>query len=240
MKTMTLITLILWVSNSWAGRPELPGTVPGLSISNSHIVTESGATKVIRGMAPRSVAQIQELKKLGVTEVLIFKNETKNEVQTEIAQLQKAGFAAEAITNVPFPWKDLPDFKSTCQMTIQALHVIEQAASHGRSIYFHCTVGEDRTGYLASLWELWSGARSSIQNSFQEQMCERGYEAGNPNKPYRDVVLKVREGLTPLYLKMLSVLANARNNGEELSASLCDNEPKLQFKPQDFYCKASK
>ncbi len=120
------------------------------------------------------------------------------------------------------------------------MKAIETAVKKGRSIYFHCTVGEDRTGYLESLWTLWSGAYTPVRTSFQQEMCARGYEAGNPDKSYRKVVYKVRETLTPTYLKMLSVLSDAKNRGQGLSEDLCKQEPDLKFKFQDFYGQASR
>jgi len=165
---------------------------------------------------------------LGVTEFLIFKNDVKGEVEKEISMLQSLGIQKGSISHVPFLWKDLHNFKSACEMTITALRKIEGAVKEGKSLYFHCTAGEDRTGYLAGLWGLWANTYPSLRSSFNNELCARGYEAGNPNKPFRDVVSKIRETLTPTYLKMAVVLHEARSTGAALDISLCDSEPDLE------------
>ena len=236
MKTLIALITFMVGSSVFAGSGSpFKSSVRGLSIPNSHVVTSTNDAMVLRGMAP-TAKQIEQLKNLGVQEILIFKNETKNEVQEEIADLQAAGFDKSAITNIAFPWKDIYNFKQACQMTVQALRTIENASRAGRSIYFHCTVGEDRTGYLAGLWTLWSGKYKSIKQSFQEEMCARGYEAGDPTKPYKGVVMKIRETLTPTYLKMLAVLSDAKNRNLDLNESLCDQEPAMPFQVSDFTC----
>lgn len=229
MKALPVILGLLICSPAWALQSALVGTIEGLSIPNSHeVYSAANGARVIRGMEPRNKAQITELLDSGIEEVLIFKTDTKGEVAKEITQLQNAGLPASAITHVPFPWKDLHDYKSACRMTIEALKTIERSVKAGRSIYFHCTVGEDRTGYLAGLWGLWTGIFSSAEHAFKSEMCARGYEAGNPRKPYKEVVAKIRETLTPTYLKMAAVLTEARARGQSLHGSLCNQEPVIE------------
>lgn len=208
----------------------------GSRIPNAHLVTQTDNSAVVRGRAPKNIQEIQELLNLGITDVLIFKNETKNEVQKEKAQLAQLGVSSTNITHIPFPWKDLHDFKQACLMTVEALQVLQKTVQQGRNIYFHCTVGEDRTGYLAGLWGLWTQNYTSPEQALQKEMCARGYEAGNPGKPYKDVVFKIRETLTPTYLKMAALLTDARNRGHNLHSSLCDQEPHIKIKPQTHYC----
>lgn len=229
MKNLALILTFFTTPPSFAA-------IEGSRIPNAHIVTETSEAVAIRGRAPKNVQEIQELLSLGITDVLIFKNETKNEVQKEKAQLTKLGLSSESITHIPLPWKDLHDFKRVCIMTVEALQVLQKTLQQGRSIYFHCTVGEDRTGYLAGLWGLWTHSYRSPEQALHEEMCARGYEAGNPNKPYKDVVFKIRETLTPTYLKMAQLLTEAKNRGQELHTSLCDQEPSIKVKPQVHYC----
>lgn len=229
MKTLILSLSLILASLSHAA-------VEGSSISNAHVVYETENSQIIRGKAPANQKQMQELIDLGVTEFLIFKTDTKGEVVKEQETLQKLGIAPRSITHISFPWKDLHDFKSACTMTVQALRTIEKAVQKNKSLYFHCTVGEDRTGYLAGLWGLWAGTYSSVPESVEKELCARGYEAGNPGKPYRDVVLKIRETLTPTYLKMVMLLSDARNRGQGLNESLCDNEPELSVSVNKYYC----
>lgn len=229
MKTLLLFFVALMTLPAFAA-------VEGSSISNAHIVYEADGSVIIRGKAPANRKQFQELMDLGVSEFLIFKLDTKGEVEKERATLEKLGVASSSITHVPFPWKDLHDFKNACTMTITALRTIQNAVESGKSLYFHCTVGEDRTGYLAGLWGLWANTYTSAQDSVQKELCARGYEAGNPGKPYRDVVLKIRETLTPTYLKMAVILNDAKKRGQSLDVSLCDNEPQLKVDISRFYC----
>lgn len=230
----TLIVSLLLISAA-AQATSLSGTVKGLSIPNSHVVTQSESQLVLRGRAP-SEKQMQELLDLGVRQFVIFKNDVRGEVAQEIADLKRLGVPAKNIKSIPFPWKDIRNFKEVCEMTITALQTIEKATAAGESIFFHCTAGEDRTGYLASLWTLLSGAKTSARESFKQDMCALGYEAGNPNKPYREVVAKIRETLTPTYQKMLLVLKEARAQNQELDLAMCGNEPTLPTNITPFSC----
>lgn len=210
--------------------------IDGSSIPNAHVVYETEGSQIIRGKAPANTQQLQELIDLGVSEFIIFKNDVKGEVEKEKAALLALGIAPRFITHIAFPWKDLHDFKSACTMTVKALKTIENSVKKNRSLYFHCTVGEDRTGYLAGLWGLWVGTYTSVPQSVQQELCDRGYEAGNRAKPYQNVVLKIRETLTPTYLKMVMILGQARQNNQGLDVRLCDSEPELTVNVSKYYC----
>ena len=227
----TLILSLILTGSSFA-----QAAIEGSTIPNAHIVYETEGAQVIRGKAPANAQQMQELIDLGVSEFIIFKNDVKGEVEKEKQTLKDLGIAPRSITHIAFPWKDLHDFKSACTMTVKALKTIETAVAKNKSLFFHCTVGEDRTGYLAGLWGLWAGTYTSVPQSVQEELCARGYEAGNKDKPYQNVVLKIRETLTPTYLKMVMVLADARNRGLDLNPSLCETEPELNVSVAKFYC----
>lgn len=154
----------------------------------------------VRGPQPSDPAALQNLKSLGITDVIIFKKDNRGEAKAEQAALIKMGLPASKILHIAFPWRDLPDFQSVCQMTVEALERLRQVEQAGGRTYFHCSMGEDRTGYLAGLYRLASGQSKNIAEVFQKEMCDRGYEAGNPNKPIGTVVSHIRKGLTPAYL----------------------------------------
>lgn len=240
VRGMISLTLLLASLNAVAtdGSP-IASTVTGLSIPNAHIVATNsrGLPSAIRGMAPQNQAQFLELRQLGVTNVLIFKNQVNDEVTKEVQHLQRLGLPANRIHQIPFPWKDLNDFPAACEMTVQALQILAQTEKAGGRTFFHCTVGEDRTGYLAGLHLLASGRAKEVRQVFNDEMCEKGYEAGNPFKPVDRVVLKIRETLTPTFLKMASLL---KTYG--LRPDLC-RQP-LRSQPQAdaniYICKASK
>lgn len=187
-------------------------------------------------MEPRTDRQIQELSHLGIQRVLIFKADTRGEVPKQMRALSNAGFKTSNVKHIAFPWKDLHDFRSACLMTMEALQFLEESVQAGQGVFFHCTVGEDRTGYLAGLWGLWNQTYEDVNSAFAQEMCARGYEAGNPNKPYRQVVAKIRETLTPTYLKMAKLLTTARQHGQRLDRSLCDHEPTLNVPAKNYRC----
>jgi Tyrosine phosphatase family len=201
----------------------LQSSIPGISLGNSHIL--SSDTKnfptVIRGKAPTSQQNIADLKSLGVTDVIIFKNEVKNEVQKEVQALQMAGYGTDRITHIPQAWRASSNvslsFKDTCEKTLLALQKIMTLERAGRRVYFHCTAGEDRTGMLAGLYLIATGKNKNIQNVFATELCRRGYEAGNPKKPFANVVQHIRQNLTPVYV----VLAK-RILSQGLNSRLCE------------------
>jgi hypothetical protein len=196
-----------------------PSCVKGTVIPNSHALDED--TLVLRGMAPRNEADFQSLGELEVERVLIFKNQTKNEVDQEIAQLLGQGFKRQDVLQLPFLWKDHPDFSSACQQTIKAMAWIEKSRQAGRKVFFHCTVGEDRTGYLAGLLKFWWD-QGTLEELFEKELCWNGYEAGNPQKPMNQVVLKIRRSLTPLLVKVAYQLSTASSLDP---GSICATDP---------------
>ncbi len=199
-------------------------TVTGVTIPNAHLVGDysRGQSFVLRGMAPKQF-QIDELIDVGIHRVLIFKSETKDEVVKEIAELKSKGFKTKDIMHAPMPWKDITNFQDVCEMTLESMIFIEESTRQKKNVYFHCTVGEDRTGYLAGLWGLWSGHFSDVNKAFREEMCDRGYESGNPKKPY--VVAKaVRDNLTPTFIKMVTLLAESRRAGLNLKQIKCPRD----------------
>jgi multiple sugar transport system permease protein len=68
-------------------------------------------------------------------------------------------------------------------MTVRSLKLLRDWTAAGKTTFFHCTVGEDRTGYLAGLYRLLTET-TTAKAMFEQEMCERGYSSGNPQKPY--------------------------------------------------------
>lgn len=172
-----------------------PSAVRGVSIPNAHELTP----RVLRGSAP--IGRVAELQAAGVREVLIFKEATSGEVKEEVAELKAAGFTKRQIHEVPFRWRNFKSPAVACQQTLKGLKLLLEAEAGERGkTFFHCTVGEDRTGYLAGLFRM--VVRGDTRGAaFERELCENGYEAGNPQKP--DVVVQaIRGELTPLFLAM--------------------------------------
>jgi hypothetical protein len=143
--------------------------------------------------------------------------------------LQRAGLNPRRIYSIPFRWRQLGSFQETCTQVVQALSLIDQAYSTpGRTLYFHCTVGEDRTGLLAGLTRMLE-ERWSARKSFETEMCENGYEAGDGQKPAQ-VVDAIRAELTPLFLEMAELIRNGALAPGRLDPSVCAREPEINAK----------
>lgn len=186
-----------------------------------HLVSVGNSERVFRGRAVNQ-NDILKMKDMGIDTVLIFKNETKNEVQGERKLLEKNNFADQNIIEIPFLWKDIRDFKLSCQQTLQALSTLKAVNESADSkVLFHCTVGEDRTGLLAGLFrQLLTGESSKIV--FRDEMCARGYADGNPKKP-KNVSQEVHAGLTPLFAQLSSKISSGELTFDNIDdLSICD------------------
>lgn len=210
----------------------MPSSFLEVSTPHTHLVDRNGAGVLLRGGTPRDSADLESLIRFGISKMLIFKNESRTEVSEEISALLDLKFPKENIVHIPIRWKDFSSFQDQCQMTLTALLEIEQTLSQEKSLYFHCTVGDDRTGYLAALWRFWRNPNLGKGQLFLQEMCDRGYEARNPNKPETNIH-KIRAFLTPLYLSMYDLLKEAKLKGLTLAQIQC---PDLEFIP-DFEMK---
>jgi len=199
-------------------------SVPGVTVPNSHWVDEQQS--VLRGMEPRTEAEYDELRSAGIARVVIFKNATGSDgVAPEIAAW---ALPAEDVLHVPFRWTALESFQTSCQQTVDALRFIRASTEAGKKVFFHCTVGEDRTGYLAALYAiLFEGV--DRRTAFDLDMCEHGYGSGNPQKPAY-VVGKLAAELTPLYRSMAFLIDQGVLKAD-LDTAACATEPEV---PDDF------
>jgi hypothetical protein len=197
-------------------------TVPGIGIPNAHLVGTSG--HLLRAMAPRSAADFDDVVAMKFSAVLIFKNQTNgHDVTDEIAELGKRGLPSADLLNVPFQWKELGSFKESCQQSLKALDFIQTRLAAKKSVYFHCTVGEDRTGYLSALYRLLHEKNLDAAAAWDGEMCEHGYGAGNPLKP-AFVVDTLAGGVAPLYRKMAWLIATGKLT-TALEPSACAADP---------------
>jgi hypothetical protein len=194
-------------------------SVDGVGIFNAHEVSDH----LFRGMKPFRDADFEDLKNLGVDAVLIFKKPTAaSEVQEETDALDPIGVPASRVENVQFPWKDFGDFAEPCKMTVRSLKLLKTWTAAGKTAFFHCTVGEDRTGYLAGLYRLMTET-ATTRAIFDAELCEHGYSAGNPQKPYLAVAKEVDDDLTPLFLKMAFKIS--KGELANFDESICDEDP---------------
>lgn len=208
-------------------------TVPGISIKNTHRVANAEG-EVLRGMSP--VGKTDELIRHGVTDVLIFKNEIKDEVKREIAELQENGITPDRIHVIPFRWKDLESYPTACEQIIEGLKLLETAyRTPERSMFFHCTVGEDRTGMLAGLFRMVEQGWNA-RKAFEQEMCAYGYEAGDAKKPWK-VVSAIRAELTPVFLVLATLIEDGVIAPGQLDASVCAHEVASRYEAREFVCK---
>lgn len=199
---------------------KFPSTVPELNVANSHYVAGDVGT-VYRGSSP--LGHEQELADFNVTDILIFKNQTNMEVDKEVQNLKAAGYSSEQIHHIPFRWKDVGEFKSNCEQIVDALKIVSSVLQDKeKKLFFHCTVGEDRTGLLSGLVQQISSG-TSVREA-HEEMCMNGYEAGNPTKP-TSVNSIIQSQLTPLYLKMSYLIETGQIDLDHLDRSVCANDP---------------
>lgn len=216
MKNLLIIASFLFTLSSYANE---------LSIGNSYRVDQDGF--VYRGREPKSL--VSELATLGVSDVIIFKNEVKSEVQEEIASLNKLGIRSH---HIPFHWRQFPSYQAACEQVIDALAIIHRVKKVQGRVYFHCTAGEDRTGMLAGLYRMLDEGLSRDQ-VFKVEMCERLYSDGNPNKP-KIVVAAIQKDLTPLFIALAEKIESGEWNKLNLSKKSCKD---LKLVPTKLNCK---
>ena len=91
--------------------------VDGLTIPNSHQVDKDG--NVFRGRQPEKL--VDELAHIGITNVIIFKNDVKGEVVKEIGELNRLGIKSH---HIPFRWKQYPSMQEACEQIVEAISII--------------------------------------------------------------------------------------------------------------------
>lgn len=217
-------------------------SVEGVSIPNAHqVMVNSYQAKIYRGNSPQTAEQVKELVSQNIKNILVFKNFYTPEDQEEVMDLYlENGFSKTQIVHIQMPWKNIKTLeqkKKTCRMIFQGLEVIRESK---KDLFFHCTVGEDRTGLLAGLAHIalegWS-----VRQAFEKEMCARGYEAGNPHKieDSPQVVSAIRQNLTPLFLQIATIVKNQK----DWSLESCNSLPEVDtdqildgLRVDDFKC----
>ena len=191
-----------------------PSSVDELTIPNSHFVDY----QIYRGMAP--LDKLEEVLDFDVTDILIFKKQGRKEVDQEKQTLKDLGFDMRNLHHIPFKWKDYDSLQSACEQTIDALKIFREVKnSSNRKLFFHCTVGEDRTGYLSGIYRMLQH-NITKKYAFKTEMCKKGYAKGNPNKP-SFVVNSIRDELTVLYSLMADRVERGKIRLNYLSKRSC-------------------
>lgn len=223
MRTLLLL-LYIWIPLADARdlKSPYPSSVPGIEIPNTHLVEPN----ILRGMLPRTEAEILQLRDHGVKQVLIFRTDSEGEsgADEEIEMIERVVGSDLKVDHIPFPWKEMKDFETPCRQVIEGLRFLREAQRKKETIYFHCTVGEDRTGLLAGLYRHIFTPSHSQSAIFRNEMCARGYARGNPQKP-DDVVELVHNNVTDLYVKMLHLI-QTKQLTTNLEEHVCARDPR--------------
>lgn len=197
----------------------------GLTIPNSFQVDRQG--NIFRGKEPKSL--VGELAHFGITDVIIYKNEVKDEVQKEILALQRLGINSY---HIPFRWKDYESMEMACEQTVVALNLIHKIKANNGKVFFHCTAGEDRTGMLAGLYRMLE-ERMPARKAFYAEMCNRGYSDGNSHKPPM-VTGAIQRELTPLFLALAGKIERGEWTLGRLTKKSCKG---LMVQPTQVKCR---
>lgn len=205
--------------------PKLPSTFRPLApIGNAHLVAREG--RIVRGATP--VGHEKLLRRVGFTDVLIFKNSVAGENEREIQALVAAGFARQRVTEIPFRWKDIHSVDAACVQVVWALQRMREVVADGkRALFFHCTVGEDRTGALAGLFRMVFDGWKADQ-AFGAEMCTHGYANANPRKAPH-VAQKIHLNVTPVFAKVATLVESGHLHYRNLNPALCYAKPTRQM-----------
>lgn len=261
-KLFLLFSMAL-TSQSFASRliSLIKPTVPGVDIPNAHEITPY----IYRGMEPIAAEVTQYLQGvLHITDILDIEwtngldyddpnNDLKekqllgglnyNLVQPEDAAKPLPPTAEKPWRYyiAPTKWDSLEPFADHCKYFLRALRVLKVVnddPTQSRKLYFHCTVGEDRTGTLAALFRLL--AQNWALNVAFAEMCTNGYEAGDPKKALPEefdrVIVPIRAQLTPFFLKMVYKIKTGALTWDNISDDACAEDPStLPDFQTDFY-----
>lgn len=220
-RELCLVLVLIVAAPALSLESPFPSTIEGISIPNSHFVAKEKGY-LLRGMMPMTRKQAWELSRYGVTHVLVFRNDSEGESAFKDEQRRFRRIPGiKSLEQIEFPWKKVYDYKKACRQSLQALRLIRTVLqTPGDGMFFHCTVGEDRTGYLAGLYRVIFENQDG-REVFKREMCHHGYAEGDYRKP-KEVAATIHRNLTPLYLKMLQLIEAGAISRDRLDDSACD------------------
>jgi protein tyrosine phosphatase (PTP) superfamily phosphohydrolase (DUF442 family) len=195
-----------------------------ITIRNFHSIDPEAS--IFRGTEPRT--RIFELEEFGIDEVIIFKSDTRGEVEREINVLEDLGMSYH---HIPFRWKNFESNKIACKQMVQAIETMRDARKQGKKTFIHCTAGEDRTGAVSGLFRILDEG-IDLEEAFTFEMCARGYSNGNSHKP-SFVTSAIENELTPLFIALAKRIENLNLSLDQIDQSVCDE---LKVEPTNKVC----
>lgn len=118
------------------------------------ITVHQVAPGVYRGLAPKTDADYQRLKQLGIKTVLNLRKRDRGAIASERQRLAALGIATQHVPMRYFPGRD--------GSVERAMRVMHDPAL--RPLYVHCKHGRDRTGLIVGLFRVqsqgWSRSRA--------------------------------------------------------------------------------
>lgn len=201
----------------------IPSSVEGISIPNTHELAKKEG-RVLRGQLPK-VTELKELGDAGVTDVLILRADSDGEAEVaDELKMLKLEPRIQNVVHIPLKWRDIRDYQEPCRQLIQGLRLIRDTLNTpNRTLYVHCTLGEDRTGVLAGLYKLVFEDHHT-RGAFKGEMCRKGYAEGDHEKP-RWVSSFIHSGLTPIYLSMAKLIQQKKITADNLDENVCRELP---------------
>lgn len=219
MPLFVVIVAVLFGAPAHAAFWNPPSTVDRVRIGNFHFVLRlPSATggEIYRGAQP--AGRERDALELGITDILILKNETWNEVRREERRWLELGYPQSRVRHVPFRWRNSEE-ETACRQMMEGFEFADLALREpGAKLYVHCTAGEDRTGVFVALTRMMLEGQS-LEAAFAE-MCAHGFADANRWKP-RVIVRQVNEGLVPLLAKFATWIQNGELRWGRPRPDLC-------------------
>jgi len=195
------------------------------SIKNFQVVSqlENGEPFIFRGSQPFKDSHYEQLKKMKIQNVIIFKIEKDQEVLNEKIKLVQFGIEPQNIYHIPMKWKDFSDYTEACEWTKKALMILVRSYQNRERTYFHCTAGQDRTGYLDGLFQLWLNPQVPLNDVFQKRLCQFGYAGAEPKKP-KAISNAIDQELTIYFEKIARQIQGLNENGQLIEQLNCQQD----------------
>lgn len=193
------------------------------SLGNVHSLTPDD--RIIRGAVPNSSVDL--LLKERVTDVLSLQPSDHPQWQKELTILEESGFLKKQIHNVSMYWDRPTPFKEQCIQYLKVLRILKEVKQdRSRKIYFHCTMGEDRTGLVAGLYRIIFD-KWSFEKVVAGELCAHGYAFSNLSKP-KAVAKKIQDNLGVSFIEMVDLVEQDRLSFANLDDKICDAEPNIK------------